>query len=94
MVSTPRHEEIMEINNAGLAYSVWVMVREGAQLSDCKQDQYSFRFPIVNIIGKDQQELLNKQTAVKERLKFVFKSLSFHTGNFREYENKSNEVPL
>jgi hypothetical protein len=70
----PRPDEIKSVIENGLASSVRIIVEEGKHLDDYKQDEYSYRYAIVNIVGNDQQDILGKQAEVKNRLRFVFKS--------------------
>ncbi|MFW5714127.1 MAG: ATP-grasp domain-containing protein [Brevefilum sp.] len=69
---TPTRTECQSVIEEGLADSVRVIPQAGKRLSDYKQDQYSFRYAIINIRGKDRVEIDKKLAEVKNRLTFVF----------------------
>lgn len=73
VVSIPSSADIQAIIEDEIAHSVRVMVQPGRRLSDIKQDEYSYRYAIINIIGSDRSEINEKLAIAKERLKFVFK---------------------
>jgi biotin carboxylase len=73
VTSVPDQEEIHKLINEGLAYSVRVLIGPGTQLADYKQDAYSFRYAIFNIVYKDEQEMVMKIREVKKRLRFGFR---------------------
>jgi biotin carboxylase len=73
VISVPGREEIHKLVNEGLVRSVRVLVEPGTRLSDYKQDAYSFRYAIINIVYKDEKEMVMKLREVKKRLRFVLK---------------------
>lgn len=73
VVKVPTQGEIESVISNGLARSVRVLVQPGARLSDYKQDEYSYRYALINIMGKDTQEIQTKLDIVKNQISFLFR---------------------
>lgn len=55
---------------------VEILVREGEKLSDELQDDYSFRYALVDLCAKDREDLLEKFGDAKALLPFAFEPIA------------------
>ena len=72
VLSIPSRADCQAIIDAGLAHSIRLMAQPGHRLSDYKQDEYSFRYAIINIIGDNKEYISKKLAIIKKRLTFSF----------------------
>lgn len=68
----PSQKEIAIVIKSGYADLIQLLVEKGKKLSDYRQDEYSYRYAIVDISGKDEKETKKKFAFVKRTLSFTF----------------------
>jgi len=66
------HSRVPELRIEGLAY-------EGRKLSEQMQDECSYRYGLLNIGGRDREEILEKFEYCRRNLSFVFSRLKTQT---------------
>jgi len=54
---------------------VEILVKEGEKLSDELQDDYSFRYAIIDLAAKDRNELQKQFNQAKQLLPFAFEPI-------------------
>jgi len=73
VIGTPSEEEIAALARHGLVHSVRLLAEPGKRLCEYKQDTYSFRYALFNILYQDKAERDEKIKRIKDHLHFVFK---------------------
>lgn len=69
VVKLPSNDEIERIRQQEGEFEIYFLVREGQNLSDIKQDNYSFRYGFIDIPGESFPEINQKFDRIREKLK-------------------------
>ena len=72
VANAPKQKEFDQLKTEFPDSRVYTYVQEGEKLSDAFQDGKSFRYGLVHLGGKSEQDLLNKFERCKEILNFQF----------------------
>jgi hypothetical protein len=72
----PRPEDLERFARRFPEAFVEVLVKEGEKLSDELQDDYSFRYALVDLFAKDREALLEQFDEAKQLLPFAFEPIA------------------
>lgn len=87
----PSKEEINEIERIFPDAFIVIKVTEGIRLSDLSQDEKSYRYAIINLGGKDWNDLYYRFELIKNQLKFEFASIDLLSAN-KELELQKTKI--
>jgi hypothetical protein len=72
VVKVPSSESIEKVKEAIPDIRIYIYTSEGELLSDQLQDGKSYRYGLMNIGGRDRQEIIEKFELAKRMLRFKF----------------------